>query len=181
MTLLCAGFVAVVFVASCALLVYGLVHRGALATGPARFGVVSFELTFTEDRAVSILDTWRARDLVGRARREIRRDYAFIVFYTLFIGGACLCADVLLQDRAARLPALGRWFAAATVVAAALDAVENWAMLRMLDGPVKQPWPLLASACASLKFVLVILALAFLLASLVAWLAAGRPPSLSSA
>jgi hypothetical protein len=38
-----------------------------------------------------------------------------------------------------------------------LDAVENYAMLRVLDGPVKSPWPEIAKWCALPKFAIPLL------------------------
>ena len=48
----------------------------------------------------------------------------------------------------------GRPLAIAGLLAAACDAVENAALLRVLDGHTDQPWPGIAFSFASTKFVL---------------------------
>jgi hypothetical protein len=58
---------------------------------------------------------------------------------------------------------MGGIFARAIIVAGLLDAVENVAQLLMLAGHRTQPWPALASVCASLKFFLIGVALLYAL------------------
>ncbi len=55
----------------------------------------------------------------------------------------------------------------AAPVAAALDAVENVALLRVLDGQTGQPWPGIAYGFASVKFALLALVVVYLIAGLV--------------
>jgi hypothetical protein len=55
----------------------------------------------------------------------------------------------------------------AAPVAAALDAVENVALLQVLDGQTGQPWPGIAYAFASVKFALLALVVIYLIAGLV--------------
>ncbi len=62
--------------------------------------------------------------------------------------------------------------------AALLDAVENFALTRMLvDGVAQAPWPALAAGCAAVKFVLVGLGLTFALAGASCWLAGRLRPT----
>lgn len=46
----------------------------------------------------------------------------------------------------------------AVLLAAPLDAIENAALLQMLDGQTQAPWPQLSTVCATLKFSLLIAA-----------------------
>ena len=52
-------------------------------------------------------------------------------------------------------------------IAAALDAVENVALLQVLDGHTDQPWPGIAFGFASVKFALLALVVVYLIAGLV--------------
>jgi hypothetical protein len=54
------------------------------------------------------------------------------------------------------------------------DAVENAALLLILDGHTGQPWPAIATSCASAKFLL---ACAASLYALGGWLATIRQPA----
>jgi hypothetical protein len=56
-----------------------------------------------------------------------------------------------------------QWFAGL------LDAVENIALLNVLDGPVEQPWPRLAQLCALAKFALILLGLLYMIYGWAAW------------
>jgi hypothetical protein len=49
---------------------------------------------------------------------------------------------------------LGRALAIGALIAAACDAIENAALLLVLDGHTCQPWPGIAFAFASVKFLL---------------------------
>jgi hypothetical protein len=51
-------------------------------------------------------------------------------------------------------------------VAAALDAVENIALLNVLDGHVDQPWPGIAFGAASVKFLLLAVVVVYLVIGL---------------
>jgi hypothetical protein len=60
-----------------------------------------------------------------------------------------------------RLARWGRPTALAALAGAACDAVENAALLRVLDGHTDQPWPGIAFTFASVKFALLTAALLY--------------------
>ena len=141
------------------------------AGGP---GIVGFELAGSDGRAAEILDDWgeEGRDA---ARASLWLDFPFLLAYGAFLT----LAVAALRDRARRR-ALGRLAAAGVVVvalpatAAAFDAIENVGLLVSLEGEGGDRAPLLATICASLKFGLLAITAAYLLAVPIAARRAGR-------
>jgi hypothetical protein len=135
-----------------------LFMRRTVATVQPRPGCLQFAWTST--RASEILTEWnKAENGVMRlVRLNLALDFMLIVTYVIGIALACaLAADAI---GAARWPGAGMGGALvwAIIIAGLFDAVENVAQLRMLAGHTTQPWPALASVCASVKFLLVALA-----------------------
>lgn len=124
---------------------------------------ICLQFAWSEGRASQILEKWSEADKRA-ARLNLALDFVFIVIYVTGIALACaLAADAL---DAARWPGgggMGGMFARAIIIAGLLDAVENVAQLLMLAGSRTQPWPALASVCASLKFFLIGVALLYAL------------------
>jgi hypothetical protein len=139
-----------------ATLVFGLAALPALGTMSDRgTGVIAFELARTSARAAQIVSEWGAE---GRsaARESLWLDYPFLISYGLLLaGGCCAVARRFTALGRPRAAALGRALAWAGLAAAGFDAVENVALLRVANEHVEQPWPGLAFAAASMKFVLI--------------------------
>ena len=137
-------------------------------------GIVTLELPGTPERARQLVDALGER---GRAiaTLQVQLDFVFLLLYPL----AFSLSSALLAPAAG--PMLGRACALMTRaiwLAAPLDAIENLAMLRMLAGHTATPWPQTSTACAALKFALVVAAALVLIAALSrrGWLRArGRP------
>lgn len=114
---------------------------------------IRLQFAWSEVRAAKILKDWSAPEKRA-VRLNLALDFAFIVIYVTGAGLACaLAADAL---GAARWPGgeIGGIFVRAIVIVGLLDAIENVAQSRMLSGHTAQPWPALASICASIKFFL---------------------------
>ena len=75
---------------------------------------------------------------------------------------------------AQRLAVLGPPLAWGALGAAGCDAVENAALLLILDGHTGQPWPAIAFAFATVKFALAVSASLYALGG---WLATLRRPA----
>jgi hypothetical protein len=115
-----------------------------LMTEAAPLGIVSFEFAGDVATATRMLEGWGEAGRV-RAGLSLGLDYLFLLLYASAIGLGCL-----LVARAAG-PALA-W---GQVGAASLDAVENFALIRLLLGSGNAVWPTLAWGCAAVKFALV--------------------------
>ena len=115
---------------------------------------IFFQFAWSEVRAAEVLGNWSTPEKRA-VRLNLALDFAFIVIYVTGAGLACaLAADAL---GAARWPGggeIGGIFVRAIVIVGLLDAIENVAQLQMLSGHTAQPWPALASVCASIKFFL---------------------------
>lgn len=134
-------------------------------------GIIAFELARTPERANEIVTEW-GEEGRSAARTSLFLDYPYLVFYGLFLAGACSAV-------AARAKALG-WRGVATaglvlawgsLVAAWSDAVENLALLLVVAEHTNQPWPGTAFTFATIKFALVAPALLF---AAVGWAATAR-------
>ncbi len=143
------------------LVVFGAITAldAPLHTPPAPNGIVSYELAGNPAKAGAILASWEAAARVN-AGLSLGVDYLFMVLYALTIGLGCVMIGERLGGAAARL---AKWLAWAQVLAATLDAVENWALIRWLLGSRNASWPAVAAWCSTIKFSLVALGLIFIL------------------
>ena len=76
-----------------------------------------------------------------------------------------------------RLAGWGRPLMWGSVAAAACDAAENLALLRVLDGHTDQPWPGIAFTFAAVKFLLLAAATLYIVVGLVLTVRASRAAS----
>lgn len=139
-------------------------------------GVVPFEVAGTSEEAREILDDWgeRGRDA---ARLSLNVDYAYLVAYSIFLAVGCTIAGGRLARRGmSRLARLGPLLGWAQFAAAACDAIENAALLRVLDGHT-DVYPGIALFAAIPKFALAGLGLAYVIAGVVLGRGAGRQPA----
>jgi hypothetical protein len=121
-------------------------------------GIIEFELARTSEKA-SEYYTELGDEGRDAARESLYLDYPYLILYALFYAAACIVVAARAVERGmARLAGLGRPLAIGALVGAACDAVENFALLRVLDGHTDQPWPAIAFTFASLKFLLLIAA-----------------------
>ena len=104
---------------------------------------------------------------VDAAQTALYLDFPYLVVYALLFSAACVVMASRADQRGRlRLAAAGRTLAWAAPVAAALDAVEDVALLVVLDGTVDQPWPGIAFGSASVKFALLAVVIVYLVIGL---------------
>jgi len=152
-----------------------------LRTSAAPNGIVSFELAGTPFQAQAIIDSWHEIVfLLSSVEGQpvpglVSRAYAFAVFglgldYLFMpVYATALALGILLA--AGRHPGwfakFGAWLGWGAYAAALFDAVENYALARMLMmNRVWSPYPEVAAFSASVKFTLLSLGLVF---ALVGW------------
>lgn len=145
-------------------LVFLLLMRGPVDEMSDRgVGVIEFELARTAEKAS---EYYGELGEAGReeARTQLYLDFPYLVLYGLLYAAACLVVAARGAARGmTRVAAWGRSFAVAGLVGAACDAVENLALLRVLDGHTDQPWPGIAFTFASAKFLLITAAVLYVL------------------
>lgn len=131
-------------------------------TGP---GMVPFELTGGQDRADEILDEWGEKGQ-DAARESLWIDFGFLIAYGTFLTLAAAATRDLARSRGwarmARIGALVTYFGA---LGAAFDAFENTCLLLTLEDS-GEIFPFLATLFASCKFLLLAVAIVYLLAGL---------------
>ena len=133
-----------------------------LETGAAPRGIVSFELAGTAQHAQQMLQSWSAPG--GRALNYaafgLGLDYLFMPSYAATIALGVLLAS---GRHGGPFAALGPWLGWASLAAALFDATENFALWQLLAHGLADPWPLVAFWCASFKFGLILLGMAYAL------------------
>ncbi len=110
---------------------------------------------------------------VDAAQMAVYLDFPYLIVYALLLSAACVVVAARADKRGrSSLAGAGRALAWAAVVAAAFDAVEDVALLIVLDGNVDQPWPGIAFGFASMKFALLAVVIVYLVVGFA--LAAGK-------
>lgn len=141
--------------------VFRIIDR-PLQTAAAPSGIVSFELAGTLAAAQAMIASWdRQAQLL--AAFGLGLDYLFMPLYATAIALACVVAAGGPLRGQRLLVAVGLLLAWGLWLAALLDAVENYALLRVLLGSEVDAWPAIARGCASLKFLLILAGLAYAL------------------
>ena len=140
----------------------------ALTSAGVPNGIVTFELAGSQERAQEILSIWEGANVLRHSALSLGLDFLFLSLYAGTLGLAALLAGRILRRRS-------KWWwigavasAWAVVSAAALDVVENSALIRILLGASGEMWPAIALWAAVPKFALVTGGLLF---AVVAWVA----------
>jgi hypothetical protein len=126
--------------------------------GPFSPNIVDFELAGSVANASGIINQWSALAKI-QAGFNLGIDYLYMPIYSTTIALACIWGAMVLKSRVWRgvgiMLAWGLW------LAAIFDAIENYALVTMLYGNVADPYPMMARLCATFKFSLILLGLAF--------------------
>jgi hypothetical protein len=133
--------------------------------GPSILGL---EFAGSERRAAEIMAEWggHGRDL---ARLSLWIDFGFMLSYGTFFTLAAIATRDFARERGLRLLAVAGIAAPLLAASAALfDVAENIVWLLVLGGHAGGAAPLFATVCASLKFLLIGLAIAYVLWGLLA-------------
>jgi hypothetical protein len=131
-------------------------------------GVIEYEFVGNEDRATEMLAEWgdAGQDDI---RLSLWIDYGFMVAYGAFFLLAGLATRDFARERGKKaLASVGRWAPWCAVGAALFDAAENANLLLILGGHGGSVSPPLATACASVKFVLIAIAIGYVVWGLAA-------------
>jgi hypothetical protein len=134
-----------------------------LRTPAAPNGIVSFELAGTPAAAQAMIASWDARAQLFAAF-GLGLDYLFMPAYALTLSLGILLAA---GRHAGAFAKVGAWLGWGALIAPLFDAVENFALWQVLLGDFQALWPRLAAICATVKFILLLLGLAY---ALIGWL-----------
>ncbi len=135
---------------------------GPLVTGTAPGGIVSYEFAGDIPTARAILKSWDAAGQVY-AGLSLGLDFLFLFAYAGSIGLGCVLVARKLAPQGGIIRQVGIWLAWGLPVAAFLDYLENYALIRLLLGSELALWPPMAHWCAIGKFTLVGIGLLFVI------------------
>lgn len=151
----------VLFLCLAILVMIGLQILGQpLVTEVAPAGIVSFELAGELSLAQRMVESWGDTGRVY-AGLNLGVDYLFLVAYAVAIGLGCVLVAGSLWQRIRFLSVVGVLLAWAQFGAGLLDALENYALIRVLLGSQREVWPVMARWCAVPKFLIVALGLVY--------------------
>jgi hypothetical protein len=145
------------------LIIYGVfsVLDQPLRTSAAPHGIVSFELAGSPDTAFQIMVSWEdVCDECPAAEKfkpylyaafGLGLDYLFMPVYALALSLGLLLAG---NGKKSWYRTLTIWMGWGAFAAALFDAVENYALWKILTGNFAAPFPQVALFCAIVKFAL---------------------------
>ncbi len=137
------------------------------------WGIVSLELAFTASRASEILGIWKSAGVTESALVSLGVDGAFLVAYPMLLLTSMRLLLTHAVPAATALHRSGARLAWATLACMPLDALENLLLWRVVVRGTAQAVSgrdvLLAGIAASLKFLLIAAAIAWMVAALGQW------------
>jgi len=149
------------------LLLMNLIDRH-LINLQAVHGIISFELAGDFRHSQQILASWSASAKVW-AGLSLGIDYLFMAAYGVFLALSCYKIAKGLLFRNVWFYRLGIGLSWLMFLAAVLDAIENYGLIRLLFGSQAAFFSGLAFYCASVKFFLVFIGIIYLVFGLL-WL-----------
>jgi len=139
-------------------------------------GIAAFELSGGQNRADEILAEW-GEEGQDAARESLWIDFGFILAFGTFLTLALTAMRDLARKRGwRRLAGIGGIVFTFGALAATCDALEDVCLLLTLNG-AGAALPVLATIFASTKFVLLVIAIAYLVASLAMRIVQGGEPT----
>ncbi len=132
----------------------------AMVTEKSPLGVLDFELAGDMKTAKTMINSWVKKDPeygLIKANFNMGLDYLFLFVYSQTIGLACL----IISRKKNRFIKTTKILAALLLVAALLDAVENYGLIQMIQGANDEFYPKLALYCATPKFIIILAGLLF--------------------
>jgi len=159
----------VLFIITLAMMVIMNMVGAPLINETAPLGIISYEFAGDVPTAQAIIDSWDTNARMS-ASLSLGLDYLFLVVYSTTIALGCLWSGELLKRMNWPLGGLATILAWLLWLAALMDAVENYALIRMLFGSVVSPLPAVAVICAGIKFGLIFAGLVYFMYGLVSWI-----------
>ena len=131
----------------------------ALVTSAAPNGIISFELAGSLERSEAIMRSWS--DHARSSALLIQGfDYLYLIVYPAWFSLAAISLGAVLGRSWQSAGLLTGWL---VLVAAPLDAVENYALIQQLLHGAAADQAQLALWCAMAKFALIAVSIGFLL------------------
>jgi hypothetical protein len=130
-----------------------------LITDATPWGIVSYELAFTAERARQMLEAWRLAGATDAARVSLGVDVGFfLVAYPWFLRSTIGTLRELRWTPGPGADAAGARLAGLVLLCIPLDGLENLLLWQMLEGGPSTAAALTAGVAAVAKFALVLAA-----------------------
>ena len=139
---------------------------GPLHNSVAPGGIVSFEFSKDFDSAKDIINSWDDNAKLN-AGLSLGIDYLFLVAYSLFFSISIYLISKRFQYKFALLRKIGVTLATLILVAALCDAIENFALIKLLIGSQNTIFPPIAYYFASIKFIILGIGIIYILIGLI--------------
>ncbi len=150
-----------------------MTRNGATLKTPATpHGILDLELAYNSEKTSTVLNAWapvNSIDNIAAAKYNTWLDFIFIAFYPIFLFLAC---KKISKSFGGGFGRAGRLIAKGALAAGCLDVLENTGMLLTLSGSGSGMVAFCTAFCSMLKWMLVILALLYILTGMVALLRA---------
>ena len=148
----------------------------ALQNEICKGGIISFELAKELDESVKILDSWDEKAKIN-AGLSLGFDFLFLLIYSSLIALFIYNINNRLW-KSKPFYQLGRILVILIYVAALFDVIENFALIKLLSGELKQVWSSVAFYFASMKFGIILICISYILInwSLLFIVRAQKPP-----
>ncbi len=130
-----------------------------LITSHTPRGIINLEFAYNFPTANQVLLAWKNEQLLDVAISNTYYDFIFIICYSFFFMLSC---RLLSKRFTGWLQQTGYLLSTGALVAGGLDMIENTGMLFSLHGHLSANIALATACCASLKFLLLIAALLYL-------------------
>lgn len=127
------------------------------------FGIVNLEVSWSRERAEAIVKAWQKHGVAGRAVQQTQLDFVFLLIYPAALSLACVMTAGVDDGFMAGIGIAMSWL---VLFCAPFDAFENLMLLKMLKGPFEPNIPRLTAISASLKFIIILVTLLYLLVML---------------
>lgn len=132
-----------------------------LENAAAPFGILSLQFTGGMSSAMRILNSWGETERLYAAF-NLGFDYLFLMVYALFLSAACSWLARARQSASKGFLGAGFLLAWAMFAAAVFDMIENVALWQLLRGSMNAYWPILATACATVKFGVILAGIGYI-------------------
>jgi len=128
----------------------------------ATLGIISFEFAGNITTAQEIIQSWDETTKIYTGI-SLGFDYLFLVSYALTIFVGCIFVTRSISWQSKILINFGAVLAYVQIIAAILDSIENYALIKILLGSQQNLYAILAYLCALPKFMIVVIGIIYLL------------------
>lgn len=131
-----------------------------LYTPETRLGILNLEFAYDTDHTSKILHAWQADEKIKIAKENTYLDFVFLVFYSIFLFYTC---KYLSKKITGNMRNFGLLLSKGSLIAGGLDIIENSGMLLTLSGNQSGFIPLATAICATIKWLIALLAILYVL------------------